>query len=449
MVRLSGHTKRIMIMGLISFLGMMTCRATRAEPVVLGIRYWSSPSSTRIVLDLSGEFEFTTFALPGPPRVVIDLSDVSVPKSRQTIPVGSALVDQIRLARHSPRVVRIVLDLKKPGLSHNAFGLPPMYGRSFRLVIDVESLKIAREMREARHAVQSEKVGGAYVVVVDPGHGGEDPGAIGPGKTQEKHVALAIARMIQKRLNQRPGVRTFLTRTGDYYVGLRQRVGIAQDYGADLFLSIHADASPSRKPIGASVYCLSTKGATDEAARILAERENAADFLGGIRLNDDDTLNAILIDLVQTQTINDSLKFGESVLKEFRKVRRLRYSTPRQAGFEVLKAPEIPSALVEVGFISNPKEERILRSSSRQDLIAGSLENSIRRFLCQQESAPESQLASDFCQSSDYKVHVVKPGQSLSKIASLYRTTIREIQQINKIRDTSRIYPGQKLLIPY
>jgi len=444
----SNYGKCSVIVGWIWIYLMISWHIASAKPVIMGIRDWSSPSSTRVVLDLSEEVTFKTFLLLHPPRFVVDIHGIPLFKAPEVMTIRSTLVERVRLARHPAQVVRLVLDLKETGLEHDAFLLPPMGGRFFRLVIDVESPELAKRMTEERRALQREKSGKTRVVVIDPGHGGEDPGGVGPRGTKEKDVVLAIAKILQKRLNRLPDMRASLTRTGDYYLSLRKRVEIAQDYGTDLFVSIHVDASESRKIRGASVYCLSHKGATDEAARILAERENAADFVGGVRVNEDRTLNAILLDLAQTQTINDSLNLGGIVLREFEKGRRLKFLTPRQAGFGVLKAPDIPSVLIEVGFISNPKEERLLRSSGFHVRVARSLENSIRRFLCQQKWVAPTQWAPGFCEDAHYTVHVVQPGQNLSRIASSYHTTIREIQKINKIKDVSRIYPGQKLLVP-
>jgi N-acetylmuramoyl-L-alanine amidase len=448
MSRPSNYWKCIAVLGGIWVHSITSCPIAWAEPVIMGLRHWSSPTSARVVLDLSEEVAFKTFPLFLPPRVVTDIHGISVSKAPEVIRISSPLVDRIRLARHSPEVVRLVLDLKETGLEHESFLLPPMYGYPFRLVIDVKSPEMARRMKEARHAVQKEKRGGAFVVVIDPGHGGEDPGAIGPSGTREKDVVLDVARIFQNCLNKNTGIRAFLTRTGDYYVGLEKRVEIAQDYGADLFISIHADAALNRRLTGASVYCLSLKGATDEAARILAEKENASDFMGGLSLVEDPDVNAILLDLMQTQTINDSLGWGRIALQELKAVQRLRFPTARQAGFRVLKAPDFPSILVEVAYISNPREEKLLGASTFHEQIARALEISTYRFLCQQESIHPNRLELRFCNETRPRTHLVQRGQSLFQIASLYDTTVGEIQKLNRIKDASRIYPGQKLLVP-
>jgi N-acetylmuramoyl-L-alanine amidase len=340
------------------------------------------------------------------------------------------------------------LHLKSADIHYRAFTLGPMNDRPFRVVVDVESPKIGKRIKEKRQTVGKQKVGEDRVVVIDPGHGGEDPGAIGPTGTKEKDVVFAVAKALRRRLDRRPGLRAFLTRTGDYFLGLRERVQIAQDYGADLFLSIHADASRNKNIHGASVYCLSTRGATDEAARILAEKENAADLIGGVQLNRDHDLNTILLDLVQTQTINDGLRFGGMVLEEMEKTHRIKFTMPRQAGFRVLKAPDIPSILVELGFLTNPQDEKSLKSSAFQKQLAHTLEASACRFLCEPGPANPEHFRLAFCGDPTLRAHVVQPGQNLSQIAALYHTSVRKIQRHNKLTDVSRIYPGQKIMIP-
>jgi N-acetylmuramoyl-L-alanine amidase len=439
---------RVGIYGGIGLLHAIPSSAAGAGPMVMGLRIRSSPSSTRVVVDLSAEVSFQVFSLSSPPRVVVDIEDVSESKVPELTRINSPFIDRVRLDRDSPGALRLLLDLKDVGLQHDAFLLPPMQGYHFRLVIDVKSPEVARRMKEARYKVQKEKTGRAYVVVIDPGHGGEDPGAIGPRKTKEKDVVLTIARMLKKRLNREANVRAFLTRTEDYYVELGKRVEIAQEYGADLFLSIHTDAARNRRLNGASVYSLSLKGATDVAARILAERENASDFMRVLRQGEDPDVTAILLDLMQTQTISESVGLGRIVLDELGAVHRLRFSTTRQAGFRVLKAPDVPSILVEVAYISNREEEELLRTPTFLKGVARSLEISAYRFLCEQEQVRLYRLNPGFCNEIKPRVHIVQLGQTLLQIASRYETTVREIQKANKIKDISRIYPGQRLFVP-
>jgi N-acetylmuramoyl-L-alanine amidase len=427
---------------------LFQCPMSWANPEMLGVRHWSAPSSTRVVIDLSDEITFNTFSLSEPPRIVIDLQDVRLRDNVQQIPIGDPLIDRVRLAQYDKDVVRLVLDVKDPQVRHHAFILPPTEDKPHRLVIDIEDPALGQHIQEQRRKVGKEKLGKVLVVVIDPGHGGEDPGAVGPNGTREKDIVLAIAKKLQAHVNGHKGVRAFLTRDDDYFLGLRQRVEVAQDYGADLFVSIHVDASRSRRVRGASVYCLSLSGATDEAARILAEKENASDRIGGVELNGDPNLNTILLDLIWTQTINESLRWGGMVLNALEKRHSIKFSSPRQAGFRVLKSPDFPSILVEVGFLTNPKEEKILRSESFQSTIAAALRDSIFRFLCQLERSEPRRMVADFCQDAPHQAYVVQPGENLSQIASRHHTSVKKLQALNNIEDASLIQPGQKIVIP-
>jgi N-acetylmuramoyl-L-alanine amidase len=446
--RISAHLRFLVIVVSISYQLLVLPTVAKAYPRIIDIRHWSGPASTRVIVDLSGEARFQTSLLSQPPRLVTEIHGTWSSGGTEMKAAGSRLVDRIRLKKKSSRVAQLVLDLKDSELNYDVFLIKPMKNQSFRLVIDLESPKLVRMMREKRRDVQTSKRSTTRVVVIDPGHGGEDPGAIGPKGAREKNVVLSIAKTLQKRLALQPGMEVYLTRTGDYFISLRKRIEIAQDYGADLFLSIHTDGSRFRGPRGASVYCLSSDGATDEAARILAEKENAADLAAGIRLDDDQTVSAILLDLVQTHTIDESLHMGSVILGELRQVNRLKFTKPRQAGFRVLRAPDIPSVLIEVGFITNPNEEKLLQKPSFHGTVALALENSVRRFFCETRPLDSRQVAQGFCEQLQSKVHIVKPGQNLSNIASLYRTSVREIQRANSIKNASRIFPGQKIRIP-
>lgn len=415
---------------------------------VLGLRHWSAPTCTRVVVDLSAEAEFSASYSSRPPQVTVGVKRSTMEGRDRVFRIQDTLVSQVRLALDPPHGVRIALELNKEGLTYHVFLLPRVDERPVRLVIDVENPALGQQIQEERRTVQRDKGGKARVVVIDPGHGGEDPGAMGPKGTMEKDVVLSIARALHRRLGQIPGIRAFLTRDGDYFLDLRQRVRIAQEYGADLFVSVHADASPNPGTRGASVYCLSLKGATDEAARILAERENASDLVGGVRLGGDQDLSTILLDMVQTQTINDSLKCGGIVLRELGNVQGIKFTAPRQAGFRVLKAPDVPSILVEVGFISNSEEEALLRSAAFQERIAQSLERAAVLFLGQTTPERPSGPAHVDGPKPRQRTHVVRRGENLAQIAGLYNTSVGEIRKANQMKDLSRIQPGQRILIP-
>jgi N-acetylmuramoyl-L-alanine amidase len=405
-----------------------------------------------VVVELSQSVDF--HLIPSETALVVQFRGLLRDGRDSVLDIQDNLVRQARLSRSEIGLIRLTLDLKEPGARHAVFVLPRVDGRPHRLVIDVENPFAARAAEgqgpRPQAAVRPDKGSSRRVVVIDPGHGGEDPGALGPRNTREKDVVLAIAKALQRRLDKPPAMRAMLTRSGDYFLSLRQRVEIAKDQRADLFMSIHADASPNRSTRGASVYCLSLSGATDEAARILAEKENAADLVGGVRLNGDASLNTILLDLVQTQTVNDSLRFGGVVLEAMAGVQGIKFPTPRQAGFRVLKAPDIPSLLVEVGFLSNAEEERLLDSPAFQERLAAALEQAVHQFLGRWAPSPAPLAASEKAggAAAKPKTHVVKRGESLSDIAGLYRTSVRELTRANDIKDGSRIYAGQRILIP-
>lgn len=361
----------------------------------------------------------------------------------------------------------VVIQVKKADAAskYAAFVLPRVDGRPVRLILDIEGqgrTGMSSKERGQMHSRPTVPVGPrkaeGKTVVIDPGHGGEDPGAIGIRGVKEKEVVLSLARHLKDEL-QSQGVNVFLTRTGDYFIPLRERVKLAHEHGADLFVSIHADSSPTKTTRGASVYCLSLTGATDEAARILAEKENASDLIGGVRLSDDKDLNFILVDLVQTETINQSLKFGSVLLEAMRTVHEIKFQAPKQAGFRVLKAPDIPSVLIETGFLSNPQEELLLAQSSFQKKLARALADGIMKFLGlepKKVAAGEPQRGRDHPMkkaSSNTlgvarRVHVVQKGQSLSHIAAQYGVSIRELKEANGIQEAKDLKPGQRILIP-
>ncbi len=428
------------------------------EARVLGIRSWSSPSCTRVVVDLSEEVSFKEALGEREAELVLEFKAV-LARMEPVQKIQDSLVAGVTLSSTGNGTVLLKLRKKNPSFRHTAFLLPRVDGRPVRLVVDIENPSAGRMLQEKRKAIQTEKGAKAKVVVIDAGHGGEDPGAVGFRGTYEKHVVLAIAKGLQERLNQSRGVRAFLTRTGDYFLGLRQRVDMAKEYGADLFISIHADSSPNSSTRGASAYCLSLTGATDEAARILAEKENSSDLIGGVKLSADHDLNTILVDMVQTQTINDSLRLGGLVLGSLQTIQDLKFSSPKQAGFRVLRAPDVPSVLVEVGFLSNPEEEARLKNPTFQARLAQAMAEAVCRFLGMDaaqpflvkeslKEQPKSLSSKESKLRAPKKEHVVQPGQTLSAIATMYNTSVRELKSLNHIQEPSLLRPGQRIAIP-
>jgi len=349
---------------------------------VLDIRYWSAPEYTRIVLDLTEPVYYDFFELVNPDRLVIDLKETSIALSKKELLLNDPVVSRVRWGFFNPTTLRVVIDLVKAAEAR-VFTLKKFQDKPDRLVIDIFRPDLEKKEEEKRLFWQK-KPAGNYIVVIDPGHGGEDPGAIGKSGVKEKVVVLEIAKKLRTALNQEKNLKAFLTRESDYFIPLRKRWIIARQYNADLFISIHANAGFNRNKQGAEVYCLSLGAASEEAARILAEKENSSDLIGGVDLAScTDGVDSILVQMEQTRTINDGLILGKLTLEELRKVTEINFSQPQQAGFTVLKAPDIPSILIEVGYLSNPKEERLLSTEDFQNRIAEAIKNGIIKFFQQ------------------------------------------------------------------
>jgi N-acetylmuramoyl-L-alanine amidase len=398
---------------------------------VASARLWPAEEYTRVILESSAPLDHELITLARPDRVVVDLPHVADPgglaELAARVQANDPYVAGVRLGRKSPDVLRVVLDLKQP-VDARIFGLPPIAEFGYRLVVDLYPLVpvdplmafLAAEQRRQADAAaadaraqspgrsdapahgdsaaaaagrrRNEAAPGAaeranarrrIVVAVDPGHGGEDPGAIGARGTQEKDVVLAIARKTGSVLREQ-GFRVYMTRDDDYFVPLAVRVQKARRVQADFFVSIHADAFREPQARGSSVFALSEHGATSAAAKWLAQRENAADLIGGVNLDvKDPVLARTLLDLSQTAQITDSLKVGRQILDGIATHNALHKATVEQAGFAVLKAPDIPSILVETAFISNPDEELKLRSARHQQRFAESIADGIHRYFAQ------------------------------------------------------------------
>jgi N-acetylmuramoyl-L-alanine amidase len=357
--------------------------AAERPPVakVMEIRQWAAPDHTRVVIDLEGAPVYEPLPSADPLTFGLLLRPAALPKGKQEISVGDQVIRKMTAEPAGRDGVRIFLSLVKPSRA-NVFSLQPFEDKPDRLVIDVFRSDLEEKEKAERRGIQELKAKKARIIVIDPGHGGEDPGAIGPGKTREKDVVLAVARKLQKALNETGDFKAFLTRRGDYFVSLQDRTRIAMEYGADLFISLHANGNPSRQVRGTSVYCLSTHGESDRTARLMAQRENAADFVGGTASEPARRdLDSILVDLEMTHTINESLRLGGVMLGELRRVNHIQLEKPRQARFAVLRAPNFPSILVELAHITNPAEEQVLKSERFQNGAVRALVEGIRRFL--------------------------------------------------------------------
>jgi N-acetylmuramoyl-L-alanine amidase len=344
---------------------------------VRAVRLWAGPDSTRVVLDLSGSAQHSLQVLKNPDRVVLDVAGARLASGARAAPGGAGAVKHVRMARRPSGELRIVLDLARPAQAKSFLAVPnKRYG--YRLVIDLGVTSGVDSPVKVEHAPPDAR---DLVIAIDAGHGGEDPGAIGMNGTREKDVVLAIARELALKINAEPGMKAVLTRNGDYFVPLRDRMRRARAQSADLFVSIHADSIRDRRVDGSSVYILSQKGATDEASRWLAERENASDLIGGVSLDDKDgVLASVLLDLSQSAALSASQVAAERVLRQLNRVGEVRKPQVQQARFMVLKSPDIPSMLVETAYISNPQEEQRLRGQPHQAKLAAAIHQGVRDY---------------------------------------------------------------------
>jgi N-acetylmuramoyl-L-alanine amidase len=344
---------------------------------VRAVRLWAGPDSTRVVLDLSGSAQHSLQVLKNPDRVVLDVAGARLAGSAHTAPAGAGAVKQVRMARRPSGELRIVLDLVRP-IQAKSFLTAPNDRYGYRLVIDLGVSQGIDTPVKVEHAPPDAR---DLIIAIDAGHGGEDPGAIGMHGTREKDVVLAIARQLALKINAEPGMKAVLTRNGDYFVPLRDRMRRARAQQADLFVSVHADSIRDRRVDGSSVYILSQRGATDEASRWLAERENASDLIGGVSLDDkDDVLASVLLDLSQSASLSASQVAAERVLHQLNRVGEIRKPQVQQARFMVLKSPDIPSMLVETAYISNPQEEFRLRGAAHQAKLAAAIHQGVHDY---------------------------------------------------------------------
>jgi N-acetylmuramoyl-L-alanine amidase len=433
---------------------LLVSAVTWAEPVtVQHMRVWRAPDHTRIVFDLSGPLEHRLFTLQDPHRIVVDMDNARLEEPLKDVDTGGPLLGAVRVGQPEEGPLRIVLDLKAE-IRPRSFVLTPAGPYGHRLVIDLLDVKSAEEEKTKSEEivrtppVQARPVVRERVVAIDAGHGGEDPGALGRRyRTREKDVTLAIARELARLVAREPGMRPVLIRDGDYYVGLKQRYKKARDMRADVFVSIHADAVPSRQAYGSSVYVLSEKGASNAMARLLADKENASDLIGGVSLNDkDDMLAQVLLDLSHNKTMQDSQGLAEDILVELRDVGPVHMHRVAQAGFAVLKSPDIPSVLIETAFISNPSEEKKLRTPAFQQRLAGSIFHGIKRHLARRP-APSPVPVQATVSGEPAREHVVRRGDTLASIARQYNIHVDALRFINDLWDAD-LPVGLRLRIP-
>ena len=401
-----------------------------------------APDSTRVVFDTNGQVDFNVFTLDKPHRVVVDLRNVSDQGDfdPSVVAIARERVKSLRASRRGDGY-RVVIDLNMP-LKPEAFRLSPIDPYGHRLVVDLHDIERKKPAKVRPEFEKDRNV----IIAIDAGHGGDDPGAIGPNKIYEKQVVLQIARRVKKRIDALPGFEALLVRTGDYYLTHRKRTELARQARADLFLSIHADSFKQASVSGASVYTLSDRGATSETAAYLAERENRSDLLGGVgdvSLSDRDPVVAqVLLDLSMDANRSQSIDAGAAILANMGRVTKLHKRSVEQAAFVVLKSPDMPSLLVETGFISNPKEARRLSQAEHQSNLARAIAKGVEQFL-RANPPPGSLLAS---LGGELRYTIVR-GDTLSQIAQRYGVSSRSIKSHNGLKN-DKIRVGQVIVIP-
>lgn len=417
-----------------------------AASTVDGFRVWREDGNTRLVLDLSGPVTYKLFELDNPQRVVIDVYHSQRGKTAVLPNLSKTPIRSIRTANRDGDNLRVVLDMAAK-VRPRSFSLGKHGAKPDRLVIDLideakSTVKTAASVKQPAAARKD------IIVVVDAGHGGEDPGAIGPNKLYEKHVVLAISKELAAMINAEPGFKAILSRKGDYYVPLHTRRDFAREQRADLFVSIHADAFHKAQANGASVFALSLSGATSETARFLAASENQVDLIGGVRDVDlegkSDDVRTALVDLVMKATLQSSLDVGDQVLKNMGRVARLHKKDVEQAGFLVLKSPDVPSILVETGFISNPGEAKRLSTKSYRRKMARQIFNGIRQYFYQ---APPVDSYVAWRKKGGILEYTISSGDTLSGIALKHKSSVAAIRAHNNLKN-DKIRVGQRIMIP-
>ncbi len=413
---------------------------------IRSMRFWSAPDHVRLVFDADSQVKHRLFMLESPDRLVLDLKNARMTKQLPDLGADNRFIRQIRTAQRNQNDVRVVLDLQR-AVKPKTFFLKPNRQYGHRLVIDIYAKDEAIDSPISKPIKTIDEPGQRDVIIaIDAGHGGEDPGAQGKLGTNEKDVVLAISRHLVQLINKQQGMKGVLIRDGDYYLGLRKRMAKAREQRADLFVSIHADAFNDSRVGGSSVYTLSRNGASTEAARWLAERENSADLVGGVSLEDkDDTLASVLLDLSQIGTLQASSEAAERVLKQLKKLGKTHKRRVQQAGFMVLKSPDIPSMLVETAFISNPKEERRLRNLAYQRQLAKALLQGIVSYF-EYQPPPGTWMAAQQARKLAKK-HVISKGDTLAAIAKQYQVSVSLLRNANELKGDT-LWVGQVLEIP-
>ena len=406
-------------------------------------RLWRAPDHTRIVFDLTGPAEHSLLVLSKPRRIVLDIQDTNLRTNLADLKLANTPVSLVRSGVREGDDLRIVMEVSAQ-VDPRSFALQANEQAGYRLVLDLYDYQALQSVPAVKKSVQ-ESAKRNIIIAIDAGHGGEDPGATGPNRLREKDVVLAIAKELKVLFKADVGFQPIMVRSGDYYVSLKGRRDLARKHQADLFVSIHADAFKRKQAHGASVYALSNGGATSTAALHLAQRENAADLVGGVSLSDkDDMLAGVLADLSMTSTLDTSLQLGNQVLRNVDDIAHLHKKQVEQAGFAVLKSPDVPSILVETGFISNPKESSLLATSRYQKKMASAIHRGINGWFF---AHPPSGTLLAWQKQQGGQQYIIARGDTLSGIADRFSISLADLKSYNRI-DSSKILVGQKLNIP-
>ncbi|CDT02381.1 putative N-acetylmuramoyl-L-alanine amidase [Vibrio crassostreae] len=422
------------------------------------LRVWPSPEETRVVIDLKSEADFSYFTLSSPSRLVVDLKNTNLATKLPVVVKDSPVLSKIR--KSSPpdkNTYRLVFELKKSSKAE-LFKLSPTPGGQYghRLVIDLPHGAASKATSKPSKPTVSKNINQVkrqkdILIVIDPGHGGEDPGSIGPSRKYEKNATLSISKKLAAQLNAIPGIKTRMTRNADYFVNLNRRVAIARENEAHLFISIHADAFTTPQPRGGSVFVLNTRRANTEISRWIENKEKQSELLGGSGAAftgniDDKNVNQTLLDLQFSHSQKEGYKLATAILSEMGKVAKLHNSKPINTSLAVLRSPQIPSVLVETGFISNPTEEKLLFQRSHQDKLARSVTKAVVKYL--KANPPEGIILSNATSpTGSVSQHKVSRGESLSVIASKYGTSTQTLMKFNNLKSSS-LAIGQILKIP-
>ena len=424
------------------FIVLIFCEITLADNLVKDIRISESAESSRIVIDIQKAPSSKVFHLQNPERVVVDISNAKLANNFKSSKLTGKLVRGIRFSNRG-KILRIVFDLDGR-IKHKYFTLPKSGKSDHRLVIDLEKFN---SLAERNNTSPKKSQGRKIIVVIDPGHGGKDPGAIGPNGTRESNVVLEISLKLADYFNKTIDMQAILSRNDNTFIPLRERMEIAREYNADLFLSIHADALNNSRVKGASVYTLSLKGASDEASKILAKGQNEGSTIGEVDIAgmDKDAIS-LLTDLSQNSSMEASKEVGAIILNQLSKAVSIRKKKVQEAGFLVLKSPDVPSVLIETTFISNPGEEAKLNTRRFQDRLAEAIFQGARNYFL--INPPQDTILSNNINSDTQIIsYIVKRGDTLSEIAMLYNVKLSLIKNFNGISG-STIRIGQSLQIP-